>query len=58
MDDYDRLYNDCLTLAMRLYGEDYNRFAPETMEVMDRWKPRCEAALREAWEAYHATTQN
>jgi hypothetical protein len=37
---------DCLTLALRLYGEDYNTFSPETMTVMDRWRPRCEEALR------------
>jgi hypothetical protein len=32
---------DCLTLALRLLGEDPATFAPETAEVMDRWRPIC-----------------
>jgi hypothetical protein len=32
---------DCLTLALRLLGEDPATFAPETAEVMDRWRPKC-----------------
>jgi len=47
----ETLEKDCITLAMRLYGEDPSTFAPETAEVMDRWRPRCEAAFREATEA-------
>lgn len=43
----DALQSDCLTLALRLYGEDPYTMAPETLEVMDRWRPRCEAAFRE-----------
>lgn len=32
--------NDCRILALRLCGEDETSFAPETAEVMARWKPR------------------
>ena len=45
--DVRQLESDCLTLALRLYGEDPETFAPETAEVMDRWRPRCEAAFLE-----------
>jgi len=37
----DALEKDALTMAMRLMGEDENTFAPETMEVMHRWKKKC-----------------
>ena len=37
------LERDCLTLALRLYGEDQASFAQETAEVMDRWRPRINA---------------
>ena len=40
-----RLKQDCLTMALRLYGEDPDTFSPETAEVMDRWRPRVEALL-------------
>ena len=33
------LKNDILTLVGRLYDEDENTFAPETREVMNKWKP-------------------
>ena len=36
---------DCLTLALRLYGENENTFAPNTREVMSRWRPKCQALL-------------
>ena len=39
------LEKDCLTLAMRLYGESDDTFSPETYEVMKRWRPVMEAAL-------------
>ncbi len=39
------LERDAMTLALRLYGESYETFSPETMEVMDRWRPRCKALL-------------
>lgn len=39
------LESDCLTLALRLYGENPNTFAPVTIEVMRRWRPRCAALL-------------
>jgi len=32
---------------MRLYGTDEATMAPETIEVMRRWNPIVEAALRE-----------
>ena len=38
----EALKRDCLTLAMRLYGEDSNTFAPETYEVMQRWGRICD----------------
>ena len=41
-----QLERDCLTLALRLYGEDWDTFAPETREVMERWRPRVEALLQ------------
>ena len=34
-----QLEKDCLTLAMRLYGESVYTFSPETAEVMLRWRP-------------------
>ena len=37
---------DALTMALRLLGEDESTFAPETHEVMKRWRPICEAKLR------------
>lgn len=40
-----QLERDCMTLALRLYGENVNTFAPETAAVMDRWRPRCAALL-------------
>ena len=36
-----QLESDCMTLALRLLGEDPNTFSPETQEVMTRWKPKC-----------------
>lgn len=36
---------DCLTLALRLLSEDPATFAPETAEVMSRWRPKCLEAL-------------
>jgi len=46
MDPYN-LYNDCLTLALRLYGEDPDTLSPEAAEVMSRWRPRCERYMQE-----------
>lgn len=31
------LEDDCMTMALRLLGEDFDTFAPETREVMERW---------------------
>ena len=40
-----RWRDDCLTLALRLYGESADTFAPETLEVMERLAPQIEARL-------------
>ena len=45
-----QLESDCLTLALRLYGEDEDSFAPETREVMDRWNSRVLEKLSE-WQS-------
>ena len=42
-----KLESDRMTLALRLYGEDPDTFAPETAAVMDRMRPKIEALLRE-----------
>jgi len=45
LDDFlvkvQQLRSDCITMALRLYGEDQNTFSPETATVMDRWRPIC-----------------
>lgn len=41
-----KLKSDCMTLVLRLMGEQDNTFAPNTREVMDRWRPLAEALLR------------
>ena len=38
-DKIRELKSDILILVGRLYGEDDNTFAPETYEVMKRWRP-------------------
>jgi hypothetical protein len=43
---FDQLAQDALTMALRLYGEDEKTFAPETAEVMKRWRPAVEKYLR------------
>lgn len=40
------LERDCMTLALRLYAERPETFAPETLAVMDKWRPRVEALIR------------
>jgi len=40
-----QLESDCLVLALRLYGESPDTFAPETKEVMRRWGPKCSRVL-------------
>ncbi len=32
-----QLEEDCMTMALRLLAEDFDTFAPETREVMERW---------------------
>jgi hypothetical protein len=44
------LYEDALTMALRLMGEDDATFSPECAEVMDRWRGECLKALREVAE--------
>jgi hypothetical protein len=39
------LEHDCMTMALRLMGEDPDSFAPETREVMNRWRPKVEALI-------------
>ena len=41
-----QLERDCMTMALRLYGESPDTFAPETRECMARWRPRVEALLQ------------
>jgi hypothetical protein len=33
----NELEDDCMKMALRLLGEDFDTFAPETREVMERW---------------------
>jgi hypothetical protein len=42
----DDLASDAMTLAMRLYAESDDTFAPETIEVMKRWRPKVLAKLQ------------
>jgi hypothetical protein len=42
----DQLESDAMTLAMRLYAESDDTFAPETIEVMKRWRPKVLAKLQ------------
>lgn len=39
------LRSDAMTMALRLHGESDETFAPETYEVMKRWRPKVEAVL-------------
>ena len=45
-DRIQRLESDCMTLVLRLMGEHESTFAPETLEVMSRWRTRAEALLK------------
>jgi hypothetical protein len=41
LSDFARsLERDCLTLALRLYGEDPDKNSPEVAEVMARWRSK------------------
>jgi len=40
---HERTKADCMALAMRLMDEDEDSLAPETREVMNRWRPKCMA---------------
>lgn len=42
----DALEEDCMTLALRLLGEDFDTFAPETREVMERWGKKAHELLQ------------
>lgn len=39
------LEKDCLTLCLRLMGENPDTFTPETREVMERWAPKVRELL-------------
>ena len=41
-----QLERDCMTLALRMYAMDTDMNAPETNEVLERWRPRVEALLQ------------
>ena len=43
--DAAALRSDAMTMALRLHGEKDETFAPETAEVMKRWRPKVEALL-------------
>ena len=43
---YIKLEADAMTMALRLYGESDDTFAPETIEVMSRWRPKVEKLLK------------
>ena len=46
-----QLERDCMTLVLRLFGEDDNTLSPETLSVMERWRPRAGALL--GGESFH-----
>jgi len=39
-DVINELANDCMVMAGRLFFEDYDTMAPETIEVVSRWRNR------------------
>ena len=39
------LERDAMHMALWLYSQDPDTFAPELREVMERWKPRVKALL-------------
>ena len=43
--ELEAVRKDCLTLAMRLYGESEGTFAPETAEVMKRMRVEIEKII-------------
>ena len=45
--DKAELERDCIILASRLYLEDDNSFAPETLRVMRRMRPKVAELLKE-----------
>ena len=45
--DPEQIYEDALTMALRLYGEDPKTFSPECAEVMDRWAKIVERKIKE-----------
>ena len=40
-----QLERDAMHMALWLYSQDPDTFAPELREVMERWKPRVKALL-------------
>ena len=51
----NQLYRDALTMATRLYLESDDTFAPETLEVMARWRLIVDANLKRAERGLHPT---
>lgn len=45
--ELEGLREDAMTMALRLYGESDDTFAPETIEVMSRWRLKCNALFQE-----------
>lgn len=45
--ELQQLHQDALTMALRLLGEDEDTFAPETHEVMSRWRVKCDTYMKE-----------
>lgn len=45
MNEFNRLHEDALTMALRLMGESDDSFSPETREVMTRWRKKCQQVL-------------
>lgn len=45
-DHASQLERDCMTMALRLYGEDSSTYSPECAEVMRRWGPRVDVLLQ------------
>lgn len=41
VDELNQLRADAMILALRLMGESESSFAPETHEVMTRWRVKC-----------------
>lgn len=45
LDSHEQLERDVMTLALRLYAESDDTFAPETIECIERWRPAVKKML-------------